>query len=140
MVDPSIRQYTDEHFERIIRRALKMKNDNETMSHQDLIDIANEIGIESHIVDAAIEADDKQREEERIFNRRMKKRKAGYNWHMYSYIVVNCALFVTNLMVPGPWWCQWSIIGWGLGLAFHYRATLPRKIERNQYKLSWLAS
>jgi hypothetical protein len=30
-------------------------------------------------------------------------------------------LLLVNALVPGPWWFQWSVIGWGIGLVFHYQ-------------------
>lgn len=120
--------YSDEEFDGIIRRAIKIRENNKAISHQDLIDIAHEIGIESHVLDAAIR-DEKNAAEKKQFRRRnIQKRKTGFNCHLYSYIIVNGALVLTDLSVPGPWWCHWSIVGWGIGLAFHYRAfTLLRK-------------
>jgi hypothetical protein len=29
---------------------------------------------------------------------------------------------MTNKLTPGPWWFHWSVLGWGIGLAFHFKA------------------
>lgn len=53
---------------------------------------------------------------------RLQHKKAGFRRHLWSYITVNAGLFLINAVTPGPWWFQWSVLGWGIGLAFKYRA------------------
>ena len=48
------RQYSNDEVNRIIRRALKLEQE-DTIGHQDLIDTAREIGINSKILETAIE-------------------------------------------------------------------------------------
>lgn len=41
--------------------------------------------------------------------------------HLVAYIAVNFALFLINLLVaPGAWWFYWPLLGWGIGLFFHW--------------------
>ncbi len=47
------RHYDNDEVNRIIRRALKLKNE-DTISHQDLIDTARDIGLDPQIVETAI--------------------------------------------------------------------------------------
>jgi len=49
----SSRHYDNDEVNRIIRRALKLKNE-DTISHQDLIDTARDIGLDPQIVETAI--------------------------------------------------------------------------------------
>ena len=37
-------------------------------------------------------------------------------------IIVMGALLIINIMTPGPWWFQWPALGWGIGLAFNFKA------------------
>jgi hypothetical protein len=53
MNDFSSRHYDNDEVNRIIRRALKLKNE-DTISHQDLIDTARDIGLDPQIVETAI--------------------------------------------------------------------------------------
>ena len=50
----SSRHYDNEEVSRIIRRALKLKNE-DTISHQELLDTARDIGLDPQILETAIE-------------------------------------------------------------------------------------
>ena len=50
----SSRHYDNEDVNRIIRRALKFKNE-DTISHQELLDTAMDIGLDPQILETAIE-------------------------------------------------------------------------------------
>ena len=117
----SSQQYNQDEVNRIIRRALKIRNE-DTISHQDLIETAREIGIDPKILETAIEQEQRQFEKERIRQVRLKRRKAGFYSHLWSYLIVNAALLLINNFTPGHWWFQWSVLGWGIGLAFHFKA------------------
>ena len=115
------REYSKEEVNRIIRRALKRKQ-TDTIRHQDLIETAREIGIDSRILEAAIEQEQREYKKQKIRRARLKRRKVGFYSHLWSYLVVNVALLLINNLTPGPWWFQWSVLGWGIGLAFHFKA------------------
>ena len=115
------RQYSNEEVSRIIRRALKLKQA-DTISHQDLIETACEIGIDAKILETAVEQEQREFKKERIRRDRLKRRKVGFYSHLSSYLIVNAALLLINNFTPGHWWFQWSVLGWGIGLAFHFKA------------------
>ena len=115
------RPYSNDEVNRIIRRALKLEQA-DTISHQDLIDTAREIGIDSEIIEAAILQDQREFKKERIRKARLKRRKVRFYSHLWSYLIVNAILLLINNFTPGPWWFQWSVLGWGIGLAFHSKA------------------
>ena len=117
----SSKQYRKDEVDRIIRRALKMKN-GDSISHQELIDTARELGIDSRTLEVAIEEDQEQYEKERARNSRLSRRKAHFHRHLWSYIIVIGGLLLINIMTPGPWWFQWPALGWGIGLAFNFKA------------------
>jgi hypothetical protein len=52
-----------------------------------------------------------------------KKRVAeirGFYQHLTTYLVVNAALFIINLLTsPGYYWFVWPLAGWGIGVALH---------------------
>ena len=121
MKEFSSRQYDNDEVNRIIRRALKLKND-DTISHQDLIETAKQIGLDPAIVETAIKQEQREFKKERIHKARLKRRKAAFYRHLSSYIIVNGALLLMNTFSPGSWWFQWPAIGWGIGLAFHFKA------------------
>jgi len=44
----------------------------------------------------------------------------GFYYHIFSYVLVICGLFVINyLSNPGYIWAWWPALGWGLGLISH---------------------
>ena len=115
------RQYSNDEVNRIIRRALKLEQ-TDTISHQDLIDTAWETGIDPKILEAAILQEQREFKKEKIRMSRLKRRKVGFYSHLWSYMIVNAVLLLINNFTPGPWWFQWSVLGWGIGLAFHFKA------------------
>ncbi len=139
MQDHSLQQYDDDEVGRIIQRALKLKRAH-GISFEDLVDIAQEIGIDSQTVKTAIEQEQREFKNKRIRETRLKRRKAGFYSHLWSYLIINAALLIINNFTPGPWWFQWSVLGWGIGLAFHFKAvyfpyTPPCK-KKNKIKLN----
>lgn len=48
-------------------------------------------------------------------------KKKGFYKHLSSYLIMGIFFFVLNLLSdPGDWWFYWPMLGWGIGLAFHY--------------------
>ncbi len=121
MNELSSKQYSKDEVDRIIRRALKMKKE-DSVNHQELIDTAKEFGIDPQTLEAAIKEDQEGFEKERARSKRLRRRKARFHRHLWSYIIVIGALLLINATTPGPWWFQWPALGWGIGLAFNYRA------------------
>ena len=115
------KQYDDNEISRIIRRALKL-SDAHKISHEDLMDTARQIGLDPQIVEIAIKEEQREFKQQRIRRAVKRRRKAGFQWHLWSYLIVNAALILINRLTPGPWWFHWSVLGWGIGLAFHFKA------------------
>ena len=114
-------QYDSDEVTRIIRRALKLNNE-DTISHDELMETAGRIGLDPQIVETALRQEQREYKKQRIRQAILRRRKAGFQWHLWSYLVVNAALLLTNKLTPGPWWFHWSVLGWGIGLAFHFKA------------------
>ena len=117
----STKLYSKDQFDRIIRRALKLKKE-DSISHQELIDTAREFGIDPQTLEDAIEEDNEVFEKEKAQKTRLLRRKARFHRHLWSYIIVIGALLLINITTPGPWWFQWPALGWGIGLAFNFKA------------------
>ena len=117
----SSKQYSKDEVDRIIRRALKLKKE-ESTSHQELIDTAREFGIDPQTIEAAIEEDKEGLEKERARKTRLLRGKARFHSHLWSYLIVIGALLLINMLTAGPWWFQWPALGWGIGLAFNFKA------------------
>jgi len=115
------RQYTSDEVDRIIRRALRLKRD-EVIGHDDLVDMAKELGVDSRTLETAIDQEQKDFDYLKARELRLVRRKVKFHRHLWSFIIVISALILINIFTPGPWWFQWPVLGWGIGLAFHYRA------------------
>lgn len=49
------------------------------------------------------------------------KAKKGFYQHLMSYAIVNAFLFALNMITSSSYmWCVFPMLGWGMGLAFHY--------------------
>jgi len=49
------------------------------------------------------------------------KRKREFYQHLGSYVIMGLFFFVLNLVTsPFDWWFYWPLLGWGIGIAFHY--------------------
>ena len=121
MIDTSAQKYTRDEVDRIIRRALRSKRD-EMISHDELLDTASDFGLDSRTMDTAIEEERNKYQIMRTWKAKMVRRKANFYRHLWSFIIVIGALIMINIMTPGPWWFQWPLLGWGIGIAFHFRA------------------
>ena len=40
--------------------------------------------------------------------------------HILAYALVNGALFLIDLLTPGPWWFLWPMFAWGIAVAAHW--------------------
>jgi hypothetical protein len=114
-------QYSRDEVDRIIRRALTLKKE-DSISHQELVDTARDLGIDRQTLEAAIEEDKRKFEKEKARRDKLLRRKARFHRHLWSYIIVIGGLLLINTVTPGPWWFQWPALGWGIGLAFNFKA------------------
>ena len=115
------KQYSKEEVDRIIRRALKLKKE-DSIKHQELVDTAREFGIDPQTLEAAIEKEQESFAKEKARRTRLRRRKARFHRHLWSYIIVIGGVLLINIVTPGPWWFQWPALGWGIGLAFNFKA------------------
>ena len=45
----------------------------------------------------------------------------GFYFHLAQYVLVVSLLTVINaLTTPNRWWVQWVVMGWGVGVFFHW--------------------
>jgi hypothetical protein len=43
----------------------------------------------------------------------------GFYVHLFVFALVLAALALVNAAVGGPWWVQWVLLGWGIGILAH---------------------
>ncbi|MEX2381022.1 MAG: 2TM domain-containing protein [Opitutales bacterium] len=125
--------HTSEEVTRIIHRALSLQRTENGATRQDLSEIAREFGISPENLNAAIQEEEKDKENLRIREFRARRRIAAFRLHLSTYLFVMSGLFLINLLMPGGWWFHWPLLGWGLGLAFHARsAFFPTEWELDE--------
>jgi len=127
-------KYSDDEVRAIIDRALR-EQPNREVSHQELLEIASGVGISREAIEAASREVQEAREDEQaklqIFSRRRKRLGS----HVWFFLVVNLFAFAVNyLSTPGEWWCLYSILLWGLFLAFHARFGLSKEVSERELR------
>ena len=140
MNDSVSRQYTSEEVTRIIRRALTLQRA-DAITHQELLETARELGIAPRTLDVAIEQEQQEIVKDNARTVWVERRKAGFQGHLWTYVIVNGALFLMNVLTSGSWWFQWPLLGWGIGLALHSKvAYFPteREAEKGIKRMSFL--
>jgi hypothetical protein len=46
--------------------------------------------------------------------------RRGLRIHAICFLIVLPLLVVLNLWIGHPWWVQWVVLGWGVGLVSHW--------------------
>lgn len=135
--DRQSKRYSADEVTRILKRALNSRKE-EAISYQELTEIAREMGIDTDSLEAAIARDKGELDMEEAREKWLKRRRSDFNPHLWSFSIIIGGLFLIDLITPGGWWFQWPLLGWGIGLAFHFRAAYfprERQIERGTRKI-----
>jgi len=135
--DRQSKRYGADEVTRILKRALNSRKE-EAISFQELTEIAREMGIDMESLDAAIARDKGEIDMEEAREKWLRRKRSEFNPHLWSFIIVIGGLFLIDVITPGGWWFQWPMLGWGIGLAFHFRAAYfpeERKIERGARRM-----
>ena len=127
------KRYSEEDTRRILQEALEHQSHERDFSHDQLLEMAEELGI-SHESLAVAEkkwlGEKKIDEEKYEFER---YRRQQFNNHLMSYGIVITFLFFINLLTsPGHFWFLYPLLGWGIAVAFQYaevRQTAGQKYE-----------
>ena len=119
-MDSHLQTYSTEEVNRVIQRALHLKRQI-GISQEELLEIGKDLGLDSRMIEEAINEESSTKYKEKAEKEWRQSRKFGFHWHLWSYIVTNGVLFLVNILTPGPWWFYWPVIGWGVGIACHFR-------------------
>ena len=131
------KRYNADEVTRILKRAFRPGQE-DTITHQELSEIARELGVAPDTLDAAITQEMAGMDLDEARKKWLRRQRSGFNPHLWSYIIVITALFLMDLFTPYGWWFQWPLLGWGIGLAFHFRSAFfpeERKIERGAQRI-----
>ena len=83
-----------------------------------------------------MEPKDIEREAYRTAKKRVEER-LGFFWHLITYVAVNIALVLIWYFGSGKgthFWPIWPIIGWGVGLFFHFVGVFFEQSLFRKYK------
>lgn len=129
-MDYSDRRYDEGDVAAIVKRALSMRGTHDTISHEDLVEIARHTGLTREQLEDAIDLEAREGDMDRARAVWTARRRAKFNRHLRSYVIVIGALLLMNLMTRGAPWVLWPMIGWGIGLAFDASDTFFASAER----------
>lgn len=134
------RRYSEEEVSRIIRHALSRSGPHDTISHEELVDIANASGISAGRLESAIEYLETEGAVDDAKEEWLRRHRGEFYNHLTSYCIVNGFLILVYLLTTrgGYFWPIWPMMGWGIGLAFHFVNTFfvsDRQIERGARRL-----
>lgn len=48
------------------------------------------------------------------------EKKLGFRIHAITFVASIALLLVINLLTGSPYWVQWVVLGWGIGLFCHW--------------------
>jgi hypothetical protein len=129
---PAGRRYTDAERDEILRRAIAAQEGSDDITHEELVDAAQEIGIDPAMVESAAEEIAKERvrreeasEDDGLVAAEVSRRRGRFGRHLLTYLLVNGGLVAMNLASGGEFWAIWPILAWGLGLALQAMRALP---------------
>ncbi|PCJ54350.1 MAG: hypothetical protein COA73_14410 [Candidatus Hydrogenedentota bacterium] len=139
-MEHSNRRYTEEEVSEAIRRSLSRgSGTRDTISHDELLDIAQSSGITRSELESSLEYQESRSELEAAKAHWVKRRRQDFYSNLRSYVIVNGVLLLMNLVTsPRYIWAIWPILGWGIGLLFHASDTFfvsEEKIERGARKI-----
>jgi len=114
------RKFTNEEVSRIFTRALNKSRD-DTISYGELMETATEMGLDPAIVEEAIQEEGEVSEVGSAREKWLAEQRSGFYIHLWTYLIVNIAMFLLNLLTGGPWWFHYVLWAWAIGLAIHIK-------------------
>lgn len=112
-------RYSPEQVQAILEMALQRRSDApDGITHDELLDTARELDINENDLHAAIRDYEESWELEDAKERWKERRKQKFFDHLRSYLIVNSVLAVLAITFSWGGIFLWTLIGWGIGLAF----------------------
>jgi hypothetical protein len=141
MTEPK-KSYTQDEVNEILKRALSQQNLREqTLSHEDLVQVAAEVGIDRSALEAATAEMDKTHEAEVAKHSEASElaaeRRTQFRRLMASGIrlgVLNAVLYFIDMRFSGGTWFQWPLFASGVLLALQIRHVVApeQRLERRR--------
>lgn len=48
------------------------------------------------------------------------QKKLGFRIHAMAFVPIIAVLLIVNFLTGSPYWVQWVVLGWGIGLFCHW--------------------
>jgi hypothetical protein len=114
----------------ILRRALERQSaDQREISHDELVDAAREVGIDTSAIEYAARELHTTQAIDDAESQRVQRRRVGFYRHAAVFFIVNTALAALDLLTTGgKWWFAIAIL-WGIGVALHALGVFMPKQE-----------
>jgi len=133
------RSYTPDEVTAIVSSALRRHRERETISHDELREIGAELGIPPQDLAEAVGHLGTERDMEQARTVWVRRQRIDLRQHVVAFVIVNTFLYLVNMFTdPHHLWFYWSVLGWGVGLAFHVHSALfpdPRQVEKGARKI-----
>jgi hypothetical protein len=129
---PSKRTYTQEEVTEILKRAMKQQSlQKQGLSHEELVEMANEVGIDRAAVESATtelvetQAEELARSEDaRALAEERTRLFTSFVTSLFFYVVICGALYFIDTRFTGGTWYYWAALGWGIALLFQLRRVM----------------
>jgi hypothetical protein len=118
--------YSQEEAEAILTKAAG-RQPSGTVSHEQLLAMAEELGISPDEVEAVIGEAREEREDAKLRPEFIGMRRSTFWPHLIPFLLVNLMLLFINLRNGGFPWVIFPLLGWGIGLVSHAVAVLPTR-------------
>ncbi len=133
------RRYSEDDVSAIVRRALEGKSSHGGITHDDLVNIAQQSGITQDQLERAIEEQETLGELETARSEWLRRHRQEFFGHLRAYLITIFMLMMINLATTRSYpWFIWPALGWGIGIAFHASDTFfvsQEKIDRGAQRL-----
>jgi hypothetical protein len=128
------RTYTQEDVNAILRRALERPELASGLSHRELLETAEEVGIERAALERAITEVERERELEALREEWRLEKKTALRASLITWAWVSMLLVLIDVFTAGGLWFHWVIVPWALLLLLRAlrlkQGPTPKQIER----------
>ena len=122
--------YRQEEAQEILRRALSQPAPDAGFSHEQLREMAAELGIDPTALDTAAREWRIERQEAAERREYIAARRREYVSHLLPFLMVGTGLVLTNLATEGSiTWSLFPLLGWGIPTLLHGRGALSTRGE-----------
>jgi hypothetical protein len=143
---PPRRTYSQEEVTEILKRALRQQSlRSEVLSHDELVEMATEVGIDREALESATAdlaqtraAELVRQTEARELAEERARLLGRFASSLFFYAVIGALLYFIDRRFSGGVWYYWVLVGWGIALLFRLRqvffpeASLRRRREKEQ--------